>query len=42
VLTKFSDEERKTLAPLIETSCDIIKSFVLAGVDRTMNEFNKK
>ena len=42
VLTKFSDEEKKTLAPLIETSCDIIKSFVLAGVDRTMNEFNKK
>ena len=42
VLTKFSDEERKTLAPLIETSCEIIKSFVLAGVDRTMNEFNKK
>ena len=42
VLSKFSDEDKQTLAPLIETSCEIIKSFVLAGVDRTMNQYNKK
>ena len=42
VLTKFSNEEKQTIAPLIETSGEIIKSFVLAGIDRTMNEFNKK
>ncbi|MBO7645536.1 MAG: aminoacyl-tRNA hydrolase [Prevotella sp.] len=42
VLSKFSDEDKQTLTPLIETSCEIIKSFVLAGVDRTMNQYNKK
>lgn len=42
VLGKFSDEDRATLAPLLDTSCEIIKSFVLAGVDITMNQFNKK
>lgn len=42
VLTKFSDEEKQTLTPLIETSCEIIKSFVLAGIDRTMNAYNGK
>ena len=42
VLTKFSDEDKQTLAPLIATSCEIIKSFVLAGIDRTMNAYNKK
>ena len=42
VLGKFSDEEKATLKPLIDTSREIIKSFVLAGVDITMNQFNKK
>ena len=42
VLSKFSDEDKQVLQPLIETACEIIKSFVLAGVDRTMNQFNKK
>lgn len=42
VLTKFSDEDKQALAPLIATSCEIIKSFVLAGIDRTMNAYNKK
>lgn len=42
VLGKFSDEERKQLAPVVETSGEIIKSFVLAGVDVTMNQFNKR
>jgi len=42
VLSKFSEEDKKVLEPLIETSCEIIKSFVLAGIDRTMNLYNKK
>jgi len=42
VLSKFSDEDKKVLEPLIDTACEVIKSFVLAGIDRTMNQFNKK
>ena len=42
VLTKFSDDDKQTLAPLIETTGEVIKSFVLAGIDRTMNAYNGK
>ena len=42
VLGKFSDEDKQTISPVMDTACEIIKSFVLAGIDRTMNEFNKK
>lgn len=42
VLGKFSDEEKTTFQPCIETACEVIKSFVLQGVDRTMNLYNKK
>ncbi len=42
VLGKFTVEEKVTLAPLLATACDIIKSFALAGVDITMNQYNKK
>lgn len=42
VLGKFSDEEKKTLQPTIDTAVEEIKSFVLAGIDITMNQFNKK
>ena len=42
VLGKFSDEDKATLTPLISTACEVIKSFVLAGIDITMNQFNKK
>lgn len=42
VLGKYDEEDLKTLQPKIETACDIIKSFVLTGVDFTMNAFNKK
>ena len=42
VLGKFSDEDNATLTPLISTACEVIKSFVLAGIDITMNQFNKK
>ncbi len=42
VLSRFSDEDKQTLKPLIATACEIIKSFCLAGVDITMNQYNKK
>lgn len=42
VLGKFSAEDKATLKPVIETAQDVIKSFVLAGVDITMNQYNKK
>lgn len=42
VLGRFSDEEKATLKPVVDTACEVIKSFALAGVDITMNQFNKK
>ena len=41
VLGRFSDAELSALQPRIDTAVEIIKSFVLAGVDITMNQFNK-
>ena len=42
VLGKFTAEELTALQGAIDTACEIIPSFVLAGVDVTMNQFNKK
>ena len=42
VLGRFDDEELSVLQPTIDTAVDLIKSFVLAGVNITMNAFNKK
>ena len=41
VLGKYSEEELKELQPSINTAVEIIKSFVLAGIDITMNQYNK-
>ena len=41
VLGRYSDEELQQLHPSIDTSVEIIKSFVLAGIDITMNQYNK-
>ena len=41
VLGRYSDEEMKTLQPSIELGVEIINSFVLAGIDITMNQYNK-
>ena len=41
VLGRYSDDELKTLQPAIDTAVEIIKSFVLAGIDTTMNQFNQ-
>ena len=42
VLGRYGEDDMKVLEPKLETACEIIKSFVLAGVDFTMNAFNKK
>ena len=41
VLGRYSEEELATLQPSIDTAVEIIKSFVLAGIDITMNQYNK-
>lgn len=40
VLGKFSPEELTELSSTIETASDVIKSFVLSGLDFTMNAYN--
>ena len=42
VLEEFSEEEKKQLPERIDAASDIIRSFCLAGVDITMNQFNKR
>ena len=42
VLDNFADEEKKTLDERINYSVDIIKSFCLAGINITMNQYNNK
>ena len=41
VLGKYDDDDMKTLQPSIDMAVEIIKSFVLAGLNITMNQFNK-
>ncbi|MGI6243470.1 MAG: aminoacyl-tRNA hydrolase [Prevotella sp.] len=41
VLGHYSEDEMKQLQPTFDTSIEIIKSFVLQGIDNTMNQFNK-
>ena len=41
VLGKYDEDDMKVLQPSIEQAVDIIKSFVLAGLNITMNQFNK-
>ena len=42
VLGHFSDEDLKTMPERIEQACEMVKSFCLAGLQITMNQFNKK
>lgn len=42
VLGRYSDDDMKALQPTIDLSVDIVKSFVLQGIDRTMNQYNSK
>ena len=41
VLGRYSEEELKALQPAIDLGVEIIQSFVLAGIEVTMNQFNK-
>lgn len=41
VLGKYDDEDMKILQPSIDQAVEIIKSFVLAGLNITMNQFNR-
>lgn len=41
VLGHYSDDDMKVLQPTIDMTVDIIKSFVLQGIDNTMNQYNK-
>lgn len=41
VLGRYSEDEKKELQPAVDTAVDIVKSFVLAGIDITMNQYNK-
>ena len=41
VLGRYDDDDMKTLQPSNDMAVEIIKSFVLAGLNITMNQFNK-
>jgi PTH1 family peptidyl-tRNA hydrolase len=42
VLSRWNEEEQKTLQELINKSVEFVKSFMAIGVDRTMSSFNNK
>lgn len=42
VLGRWTKEEEKVLLPEIDRMVELIKSFVLTGIERTMNIYNKK
>ena len=41
VLGHYSEDDMRQLQPSIDLAVEIIKSFVLAGIDITMNQYNK-
>ena len=42
VLGNFTEEDLKTMDERLETAGNIVKSFCLAGINITMNQYNKK
>ena len=42
VLGQFSDEDNKIIEEKLDYVGEAIKSFCLQGLDRTMNQYNKK
>lgn len=42
VLGQYSTEDMAELQPAIDTAVEVVKSFVLTGLDITMNAYNKK
>ncbi|MHB8796876.1 MAG: aminoacyl-tRNA hydrolase [Thermoanaerobaculia bacterium] len=41
VLERFAKAERTVLAPVLETACEAIETFVAEGVEAAMNRFNR-
>lgn len=42
VLGHFDEEDWKLMPERLETAGEIVKNFCLAGIERTMNQYNKK
>jgi len=42
VLGRYDEAELKTLQPAIDTAVEVVKTFVLSGVDVAMNTYNKR
>ncbi|MCL4108700.1 UNVERIFIED_CONTAM: hypothetical protein GTU68_007018 [Idotea baltica] len=42
VLGKWKDHEWKEMQSVIDTSCNVVRSFACIGLDKTMNTYNKK
>ncbi|HPT01413.1 MAG TPA: hypothetical protein PLJ84_02365 [Bacteroidales bacterium] len=42
VVGRWSSSEGKILIPRINTAVEMVKSFILAGMAKTMSEFNNK
>lgn len=42
VLGTFSDEDNRVVEEKMDYVCEMIKSFCLQGLERTMNQYNKK
>lgn len=42
VLSPFSREENQLLPECLKRSTEIVRSFCLAGIDRTMNQYNRQ
>ena len=38
----MTDEEKKTIDERLKVTSEIIPSFCLQGIDRTMNQYNNK
>lgn len=41
VLGHYTEEDMRQLQPALDLGVEIIKSFVLQGIDATMNQYNK-
>ena len=42
MLGSFSRQDLEVVEPKIDMACDMIRSFVCAGIANTMNAFNNK
>ena len=42
VLGSYSDDDLRQLQPAVDIAVEIIRSFVLAGIDITRNQYNKR